>query len=664
MIVGHTHASIDQYFSIISHKIHSNKTIFIGSPLALLELVRQCHYNKYSQPPVVRDITVYFDVVNAFKPYINNKIKYFQIPHYFIIQRVFGRVSAMQSKILSTGRHLLPQRPDKSVIDKDTMLSSLVNDVPLPTSFAMMDGLDAVKFHLLGYDKVSKTSTISDSDVLNMSVTSEGKVKIRGIDSTTDGAFGNVEKSKLLLLVNKTIPDLENISGLDTVYQQECRMQDEADGLVPKRSYQLRDKVVKKIRNISTSDKGYICWLNLNSKREELTPWSDIIKPEPFNLKQLIEKFVDIKTVVELEEKEAMDCADGEDNDIIILPEISVGAKLSHRDKKTVSRTSNSASEINKSLPSEKRLKRVYIAASNIAKAAKWVLSQVGSKIIVTSNENFDANTFKAVTLTQTEYNWYLDRNSIEKVLSLAEEEFQNADPWEPFPQNKLSVEELLATEREKQKQDELDAEATKLGEALLQRFTDKAKDTDQVISYGPNKNESFIKQISERFQNRRNNSKPKKFYKCDIEICQEIIPDEARCTSCKTTLRFCSSHILHSIHSGRRIVKRRFREQVSVDQFKNQNSSKNVDDERIDDNNNDVSNDVNNDNNCDNNNNIDSDSNSNNDNDDNNNNNNNNNKTSNLVGSESNNISNNDNDNIKNDGDSKIKSSNNKDNN
>jgi len=41
LIVGHTHASIDQYFSVISRSI--KKATFIGTPLALLELIRRCH---------------------------------------------------------------------------------------------------------------------------------------------------------------------------------------------------------------------------------------------------------------------------------------------------------------------------------------------------------------------------------------------------------------------------------------------------------------------------------------------------------------------------------------------------------------------------------------------------------------------------------------------
>ena len=72
---GHTHASIDQYFSVISKKIYSCD--FIGSPLSLLELIRQAHMASWQQQPIIREIDVYYDMVNFFEPYRNKKIKYY-----------------------------------------------------------------------------------------------------------------------------------------------------------------------------------------------------------------------------------------------------------------------------------------------------------------------------------------------------------------------------------------------------------------------------------------------------------------------------------------------------------------------------------------------------------------------------------------------------------
>jgi hypothetical protein len=75
LIVGHTHSSIDQYFSVLSSAIHS--TAFIGSPIALMSLLKQAHSKNSIEcrPLVCRQISVYYDVVKAIDPYINKKLK-------------------------------------------------------------------------------------------------------------------------------------------------------------------------------------------------------------------------------------------------------------------------------------------------------------------------------------------------------------------------------------------------------------------------------------------------------------------------------------------------------------------------------------------------------------------------------------------------------------
>ena len=75
LIVGHTHSSIDQYFSVLSTAIHS--TDFIASPLSLANLLSLAHKAKSigCRPSVCRQISVYYDVATALKPFINPKIK-------------------------------------------------------------------------------------------------------------------------------------------------------------------------------------------------------------------------------------------------------------------------------------------------------------------------------------------------------------------------------------------------------------------------------------------------------------------------------------------------------------------------------------------------------------------------------------------------------------
>ena len=72
LIVGHTHASIDQYFSVLSKTIKNAD--WIGTPLALRELLRGAHEVQY-QPKVIAEINVYYDWKEPINKAFNNKLK-------------------------------------------------------------------------------------------------------------------------------------------------------------------------------------------------------------------------------------------------------------------------------------------------------------------------------------------------------------------------------------------------------------------------------------------------------------------------------------------------------------------------------------------------------------------------------------------------------------
>jgi hypothetical protein len=128
LIVGHTHASIDQYFSILAKRIMDKD--FIGSPLSLAALLantdetqslsgtpseehRAQKASGSSRPFLVKKLSALFNLKTIMAPLINNAIKYYPIPHYFRFE-LFNNVPAMQYAIYSTQKTLLPLRPDIS----------------------------------------------------------------------------------------------------------------------------------------------------------------------------------------------------------------------------------------------------------------------------------------------------------------------------------------------------------------------------------------------------------------------------------------------------------------------------------------------------------------------------------------------------------------------
>ena len=124
LIVGHTHASIDQFFSVLSKKIM--KSDFIGSPLSLHNLLAGEHcYNLSGNswermdsadkpckaaPLLVRKLEVVYDLRASLKGMIDSSIKYYSIPHRFKFEKYMG-ICTMQYSIFSTQDELLPRRP-------------------------------------------------------------------------------------------------------------------------------------------------------------------------------------------------------------------------------------------------------------------------------------------------------------------------------------------------------------------------------------------------------------------------------------------------------------------------------------------------------------------------------------------------------------------------
>lgn len=127
LIVGHTHTSIDQYFSVIARIIW--KCNFLGSPISLESLLAGEAFENISlsgpswvnneeqerklksKPLLVRKISVVYDMKKALLSLINTKLKYYSIPHQFRFELYQG-VCAMQYKIFSSQETFLPLRPE------------------------------------------------------------------------------------------------------------------------------------------------------------------------------------------------------------------------------------------------------------------------------------------------------------------------------------------------------------------------------------------------------------------------------------------------------------------------------------------------------------------------------------------------------------------------
>ena len=239
LIVGHTHASIDQYFSVISRAIRQAR--FIGTPVALLELIRRCHNESWQQDAVIREIKVYYNMKAMFAPYLNRKIKYFNLPHLFKVVPIFGHVAIFLYKVDSSMPHWNPKKPNARITDLDSLLANAgAQSILIPELAAVNRPTKFLQF--LGL--LNDTNPTSPEDYL-----------------------GKPKQIATLQEVNNLMPELEQLS-LRSIVQQAERMHEESDGVEQSQLHEFRNEIQRRLLNANNSNEGYIIWLDLAARKK------------------------------------------------------------------------------------------------------------------------------------------------------------------------------------------------------------------------------------------------------------------------------------------------------------------------------------------------------------------------------------------------------------
>lgn len=209
LLVGHTHCSIDQYFGVISKVIGAS--VFIGSPLSLMHLLRQIGTRNLSHlrqsgsgnstcktPSIVKYIKVVYDFREAMKPYIR-PLKYYQVPHNFKFRRVDDNlpISICQYRLFSTHSYL-PAVPEGFYNTIDAVSKLCAEEIILKPFCVVGDqaSLHASLYEAL-YD--SKGELLSSTDLI--------------------AASGAQEALKIAAEMNNTFHDL-TCRSIDQQYQR------------------------------------------------------------------------------------------------------------------------------------------------------------------------------------------------------------------------------------------------------------------------------------------------------------------------------------------------------------------------------------------------------------------------------------------------------------
>ena len=208
LIVGHTHASIDQYFSCLRRKIRNAS--FIGSPMALqylfsLPSTTEDEKKKSLYRPPISQIQLYFvrDYKTLFAPYYNPKIVSYNIPYQFKFFRIMGKCACQYQMFNDEKLPYLPLTPVEDWKSLERLLGYQLFNISATHSLSTEAGLESFSEHL------QLTSTIESSSL--------GRAKTKE----------DLEKMMALNDVVDKLKDLEQ----KAMGEQVLRHTDEADGI-------------------------------------------------------------------------------------------------------------------------------------------------------------------------------------------------------------------------------------------------------------------------------------------------------------------------------------------------------------------------------------------------------------------------------------------------
>jgi hypothetical protein len=316
LIIGHTHASIDQYFSCLRALIR--KAVSIASPIALQHLFSletsqfdsTYHKKKKRKPyrPPLRQIQLHFvhDYVSFFAPYWNKEIKGYGVPYQFRFKSLLGKAVCQYKQFADTPEWLPAEPP---LIHNQTLEQLYDKNVVIikdNLSLASVAGTTSFMQHV-GLESNGNTSTLMADVVSN-----------------------NHEFLAKANRLNNALPILKELS-LKGLYEQEMRREDEENGLDDTKRY-VADKeliassivgaqatlqmnntneagqlliilmfgpiinlCINGVNNVYIITIGYIIWLDFianSSATHDATPAIATVTPIPINPKDIWQTFL------------------------------------------------------------------------------------------------------------------------------------------------------------------------------------------------------------------------------------------------------------------------------------------------------------------------------------------------------------------------------------
>jgi len=198
LIVGHTHTSVDRYFSLVSKAIR--KAAFIGSPLSMQNL-----FNNIQSPMVNRKLTVFYDYKKWLSDVINTSLRWYSLPHVFLFSRhPLGRCFC-QHMPLSTSPKFLPEQPD-NCYNLSTASASDIDSLLVPL-------------------QVDATSVLGGRENITTALVGNGSIRPKGHSGITQE---NVEAARAVQLAHSLRNDVDNIL-IGSAYEHDRLLEHESE---------------------------------------------------------------------------------------------------------------------------------------------------------------------------------------------------------------------------------------------------------------------------------------------------------------------------------------------------------------------------------------------------------------------------------------------------
>lgn len=213
LIIGHTHASIDQYFSCLRGLIR--RANFIASPLALqhlfsLQAIQSTSKKRKYRPPILQiQLHYVHDYVKFFEPYRNKDICGYGVPYQFKFYNLLGKAVCQYKQFSDTALEWLPKPP--IVADRTTEQLYRENITIIEDHLSLESVTGRVEF--MNFVGLPETTTSSSSTVVEEFVHNKNNVR---------------DKSRALELA---LPILTNDISKKAMREQELRRADEEDGI-------------------------------------------------------------------------------------------------------------------------------------------------------------------------------------------------------------------------------------------------------------------------------------------------------------------------------------------------------------------------------------------------------------------------------------------------